>query len=93
MKLCVLGGGGVRSCFLAKSIACNAHLADLTEVVLMDVDQAKLDRYGKLARQIAIRIAPELKVTLTTQVEESCHRCRLRDHDHPFRRRSQPCPG
>ena len=60
MKLCVLGGGGVRSCFLAKSIACNASLANLTEVVLMDVDQAKLDRYGKLARQIAIRIAPSL---------------------------------
>lgn len=51
MKLCVLGGGGVRSCFLAKSIACNASLANLTEVVLMDVDQAKLDRYGKLARR------------------------------------------
>ena len=62
MKLCVLGGGGVRSCFLAKSIACNASLANLTEVVLMDVDQAKLDRYGKLARQIAIRIAPSLRV-------------------------------
>ena len=71
MKLCVLGGGGVRSCFLAKSIACNASLANLTEVVLMDVDQAKLDRYGKLARQIAIRIAPALKVTLTRSVEEA----------------------
>ena len=71
MKLCVLGGGGVRSCFLAKSIACNAGLANLTEVVLMDVDQAKLDWYGKLARQIAIRIAPALKVTLTRSVEEA----------------------
>lgn len=71
MKLCVLGGGGVRSCFLAKSIACNAGLANLTEVVLMDVDQAKLDRYGKLARQIAIRIAPALQVTLTRSVEEA----------------------
>ena len=83
MKLCVLGGGGVRSCFLAKSIACNASLANLTEVVLMDVDQAKLDRYGKLARQIAIRIAPSLRVTLTRR---SRNRRGFRNYNDSFRR-------
>ena len=33
MKLTVLGGGGVRSAFLAKSLAYNAHRIGLTEVV------------------------------------------------------------
>ena len=36
MKLTVLGGGGVRSAFLAKSLAYNAHRIGLTEVVFID---------------------------------------------------------
>ncbi|WP_368761038.1 hypothetical protein, partial [Klebsiella quasipneumoniae] len=36
MKLTVLGGGGVRSAFLAKSLAYNAHRIGLTEVVFLD---------------------------------------------------------
>lgn len=71
MKLCVLGGGGVRSCFLAKSIAWNAALAKLDEVVLMDIDAYKLEKYGELARQIAVRIDPKLKVTLTCDPREA----------------------
>lgn len=39
MKLTVLGGGGVRSPFLAKSIAYNAHRIGVTEVVFMDTDR------------------------------------------------------
>lgn len=66
MKLCVLGGGGVRSPFLAKSIACNSKLANITEVVFMDIDSYKLEKYGELARQISLRINPELNIQLET---------------------------
>ncbi len=71
MKLCVLGGGGVRSPFLAKSIACNADIANLTEVVLMDNDPYKLSKYGEIAKQVANKINSKLKITLTTDVKEA----------------------
>lgn len=77
MKMCVLGGGGVRSPFLAKSIACNAHLADIDELVLMDNDAYKLSKYGQLARQIAIKINSRLSVSLTTDAEQA-----IRDADY-----------
>ena len=37
MKLVVLGGGGVRSPFLAKSIALGAADTGITETVFMDI--------------------------------------------------------
>ena len=73
MKLCVLGGGGVRSPFLAKSIAYNAELAHITEVVYMDIDPDKLAKYGELARQISIRINPKLTVHLETDARKALH--------------------
>lgn len=71
MKLAVLGGGGVRSPFLAKSLACGAAAADITEVVFMDIDQNKLSKYGKIAQKISQMIAPSLSFTLTTDAEEA----------------------
>ena len=38
MKLTVIGGGGVRSMFLAKSIAQKAAELHITELVFMDND-------------------------------------------------------
>lgn len=73
MKLCVLGGGGVRSPFLAKSIAYNAEIAHITEVVYMDNDPAKLGKYGELAKQISIRINPKLTVHLETDARKALH--------------------
>lgn len=39
MKLTVLGGGGVRSAFLAKSLAYNAHRIGLEKVVFSIVQK------------------------------------------------------
>ena len=47
MKLAVLGGGGVRSPFLAKSIALGARSIGITETVFMDIDEEKLFIYQK----------------------------------------------
>lgn len=66
MKLAVLGGGGVRSPFLAKSLAVGAADAGIDEVVFMDIDRNKLSKYGKIAQKIAHLIAPDLDFTLTT---------------------------
>lgn len=76
MKLAVLGGGGVRSPFLAKSIALGADGTGITETVFMDIDEQKLMIYGKIAKRISEMINPNLKFTLTTDANTA-----LRDAD------------
>lgn len=66
MKLTVIGGGGVRSLFLAKSIAQQAESLGITQLCLMDSDADKLRIFGGLARAGAGRLAPKLACTLTT---------------------------
>ena len=77
MKLTVIGGGGVRSMFLAKSIAQRAHDLHITELVFMDCDADKLRIYGGLARHVARLLYPALKFTLTTDADEA-----VRDADY-----------
>ena len=77
MKLTVLGGGGVRSPFLTKSIALGAEAAGITEVVLMDNNAEKLHKYGKIAKLVGERCNPALHFILTTDAEEA-----LRDADY-----------
>ena len=71
MKLTVIGGGGVRSMFLAKSIAQKAAELSITELVFMDNDGEKLAIYGGLAEEVAARLNPELVFTLTTDAKEA----------------------
>ena len=71
MKLAVLGGGGVRSPFLAKSIALGAADTGITETVFMDIDEEKLYIYGKIAKRISEMINPDLKFSLTTDAKEA----------------------
>lgn len=77
MKLTVLGGGGVRSLFLARSIASRAEGLGIDELVFMDNDEKKLRIYGTLAKETAKRIAPALKFTLTLNATEA-----IRDADY-----------
>lgn len=65
MKIAVIGGGGVRSMFLSKSIAGRAKELDITELVFMDNDFEKLNIYGKMAREVAKRLAPDMNFSLT----------------------------
>ena len=71
MKLCVLGGCGARSAFLTKSLATQARRIQVDHIVLMDVDQQRLDTYGELARHIANRVNPELQLDLTLDAREA----------------------
>lgn len=65
MKITVIGGGGVRSMFLAKSLAQNAKRLGITEIVFMDNNEEKLNIYGKMAKQVAKRIDSSLNFSLT----------------------------
>ncbi len=77
MKLAVIGGGGVRSMFLAKSIAGKAAALGISELVFMDNNAEKLNIYGKMAQIVAGRLAPSLRFVLTTDAEEA-----VRDADY-----------
>ena len=66
MKLTVIGGGGVRSMFLSKSIAVYGRGLGIDRLTLMDNDPVKLNIFGTMAKALAARIDPELKVELTT---------------------------
>ncbi len=71
MKLTVIGGGGVRSMFLAKSIAGKAKELGIDSVVFMDNDEKKLNIYGKMAKKVSEILCPELEFSLTTDAAEA----------------------
>ncbi len=66
MKLVVLGGGGVRSPFLAKSIVSRAKALGIDKVVFMDNDSEKIRVYGGMAKLIAKKIDDSIEFELTT---------------------------
>jgi 6-phospho-beta-glucosidase len=68
MKLAVIGGGGVRAPFLAKSLALRASTLGIEEIVFADIDPQKLSIYGGLSKNIAFKIQPKLNFTTTTDM-------------------------
>ena len=71
MKITVIGGGGVRSMFLAKSLAQKAQILGFDEIVFMDNDPLKLNIYGKMAKHVAGMIVPGLRFRLTSDANEA----------------------
>lgn len=71
MKLTVIGGGGVRSMFLAKSISQQAEALQITELVFMDIDAEKLRIFGGMAKHVAEMICPSLRFSLTADPVEA----------------------
>lgn len=65
MKLTVLGGGGVRSPFLAKSLAYHAHRIHLSEVVFLDCSAENLSLFGEIAKAVFHAIRPDIHFTLS----------------------------
>ena len=77
MKITVLGGGGVRSMFLAKSIAQKAKRLGIDELCFMDNDREKLRIYGGMAAHVARLLCPEMRFSLTADPVEA-----VRDADY-----------
>jgi 6-phospho-beta-glucosidase len=71
MKLVVLGGGGVRSPFLAKSLSLNAKELNIDEIVFMDNNEDKLRIFGGISKTVANAIDPDVHFWTTTSVEEA----------------------
>ncbi|HYE84160.1 MAG TPA: glycoside hydrolase [Clostridia bacterium] len=66
MKLTLLGGGGVRSPFLAKYIASRAASLDIDHVVFMDNDPDRLRIFGGLSKKVAETVNSKLRFEITT---------------------------
>ena len=77
MKITVLGGGGVRSMFLAKSIAQKAKRLGIDRLCFMDNDEEKLRIYGGMGAHVARLLSPEMDFTLTADPVEA-----VRDADY-----------
>lgn len=71
MKIAVIGGGGVRSMFLAKSLAQRAGELNINELVFMDNSEEKLNIYGKMAKVVANKIDENINFGLTTDGAEA----------------------
>ena len=71
MKLAVIGGGGVRSMFLAKSISQKSEKLGIKELYFMDNDVQKLNIFGQMAKKVSSLICPSLKFVLTSNVIEA----------------------
>lgn len=65
MKITVIGGGGVRSMFLAKSIAQKAERLHIDELCFMDNNSEKLKIYGGMASHVARLLCPKMTFSLT----------------------------
>lgn len=74
-KLCIIGGGGVRTPFVTKTVASLAATAGIKELVLFDVDPFNLVKIGSIAKEIAKRIDPELQVTLESDAISALTNC------------------
>ena len=66
MKITVIGGGGVRAMFLAKSLAQKSEALGIDEIVFMDNNEQKLNIYGKMAKKVALSINPDISFSLTS---------------------------
>lgn len=71
MKIAVIGGGGVRSMFLAKSIAQRVDDLKIDKLCFMDNDEKKLNIYGTMAKIVANKINSKLDFQLTTDPVEA----------------------
>ena len=71
MKITVIGGGGVRSLFLASSLARRSGALGITHIVFMDNDAEKLRVFGELALRAAHLEAPDVDFSLETDPEKS----------------------
>ena len=71
MKITVIGGGGVRSMFLAKSIAQKAERLHIDELCFMDNNEQKLRIYGGMAAHVAKLLCPQMKFSFTSDAVEA----------------------
>lgn len=69
MKLCVIGGGGVRSPLFVGSALRRAGKSGVTEICLHDINEEKLGLFGQLSIELGRRQGSPVKITTTSNID------------------------
>jgi 6-phospho-beta-glucosidase len=71
MKLTVIGGAGVRTPLLMSALARRQEAIGLDSVVLMDLDESKLELFGPLSRYVAESVGGTFTLSWTSDAREA----------------------
>src|ERR1700719_2661036 len=68
-KVCMIGGGGVRTPLLIHGLLESQNILKISEVVLFDVSDERAEVMAALGREIASNLAVNIRLTTTTSLE------------------------
>ena len=71
MKLTLIGGGGVRAPLFVGSALRRAEKSGLTEICLQDINERKLELFGRLSQELARRMKSPVKITMAADAERA----------------------
>lgn len=68
-KVCIIGGGGVRTPLLIHGLLQSQQLLKISEVVLYDVGHERADVMAALGREMAGKLGVEIRISTTASLE------------------------
>lgn len=71
MKLTLVGGGGVRAPLFVGSALRRAEQSGLKEICLLDINEKKLELFGRISQELGRRNQSPVKISLTTSAEKA----------------------
>lgn len=71
MKLTLIGGGGVRAPLFVGSALRRAERSDLTEICLQDINERKLELFGRISQELARRMQSPVRITMAADAERA----------------------
>src|ERR1700704_964042 len=70
-KVCIIGGGGVRTPLLVHGLLQSQEILKINELVLFDVSHERAEVMAALGRQIASNLGVDIRLTTTTSLEQA----------------------
>ncbi|MFE0018845.1 6-phospho-beta-glucosidase [Mesorhizobium sp. NPDC059054] len=71
MKLTLIGGGGVRAPLFVGSALRRAQKSGLTEICLHDINSDKLETFGALSSELAVRMQSRVRISTASDAERA----------------------
>lgn len=71
MKLTLIGGGGVRAPLFVGSALRRAERSGLTEICLQDINERKLELFGRISQELARRMQSPVRITMAADAERA----------------------
>jgi 6-phospho-beta-glucosidase len=68
-KVCIIGGGGVRTALLVHGLLQSQEILKISELVLFDVSHERAEIMAALGREIASSLGVDIRLTTTTSLE------------------------